>query len=657
MHESAFFHELLSLLLFSVLSVALFRRLNLPSVLGYLVVGMLAGPHALGLIEDSHIMEQIAEIGVVFLLFMIGLEISIPRLMGMRRIVFGIGSIQVLLSTASTVALGLFLGMDWKVSLVMGGAMAMSSTAIAIKQLAEQHELHSRHGNVALGVLLFQDLAVVPFLVLIPILAAPDQGSLWMPILMALGKGALAFVVIYLAGEYVVRPATHWIAGRYSPELFTLFILLVALAAAVLTFEMGLSLAMGAFLAGMMLAETQYEHQIQIEIRPFRDVLMGLFFIIVGAQFNFHILVESPGTVAIFTLGLILGKGLAIAVITRLFGYENGISARAGISLAQGSEFGFALLGLSISVGLVSIEVSQPVIAAIVFSMAVSPMLIRYNGVLAKRLFPDYLQHRHEQESQIEEAGQEANKHVLVCGFGRTAQNLCKMLERADIPFIALEVDPILVQEGWDAGYPVYYGDGSHSEVLRHAGLERARAVVITFHDQLEAAHILNNVRKVRSDVPVIARTIDAQGLPELLQKGANDVVPDTVESSLMLAWHTLVHLDVDRDEASKMMADLRANHYAELRAYFHGQDDQGMADGEDYYLHSIEVADHCQCVGKSIEQFAFAEQLRVVALIRQHQRMEPPDHSLPLLAGDVILVEGLRHEVDAAEDEVLSGL
>ena len=507
MHDFEQLNQVLILLFFSVISVALFRKINLPSVLGYLVVGMLAGHHALNLIPESTAIEKIAEIGVVFLLFTIGLEVSIPRLLSMKNIVFGIGTSQVLVSTLSMIFLGLLLGYSWQISFAVGGALALSSTAIVVKQLTEQHELHSRHGHVALGVLLFQDLAVVPFLVLIPIFAAPESGNLLIPISMALGKAVIAFAIIYVVGTYFIRPITHWVSSTYSSELFTLFILLVALLAAWLTFELGLSLAMGAFLAGIMLAETEFEHQVQTEIRPFRDVLMGLFFISVGTQFNWHILLDEPIKVIALTLGLLIGKSLAVGIITRLAGYENGVSIRSGLALGQGSEFGFAILGVGISTGLLSLEVSQPIVAAIVFSMALSPMIIRYNGRIAKILSKDYLAHRKAVESHIEEAGEKAKNHVIICGFGRTGQNLAQFLKQSNIAFIALELDPELINENWDAGEPVYYGDSSHPEVLKHAGIDHARAIIVTFHDYKTSEHITQIAKKIRDDIPIIVRT------------------------------------------------------------------------------------------------------------------------------------------------------
>ena len=287
-------NEILILLALSVISLGLFKRFDFPAVVGYLLVGLLAGQHAFGWIKDSHAFENIAEIGVVFLLFTIGLEVSIPKLIAMRNIVLRIGLVQVVVSTISTIAIGIWMGLSWQAAFAVGGALTMSSTAIAVKQLTEQSELHSRHGNIALGVLLFQDLAVIPFLVMIPIFAEPSAGSLLGPVSLALAKAAFAFLLIFLVGQYLLRPAIRAVASTRSSELFTLFILLTALTAAWFTWQLGLSLAMGAFLAGIMLAETEYRHHVETEIRPFRDVLMGLFFISVGSQFDWTIIFSEP---------------------------------------------------------------------------------------------------------------------------------------------------------------------------------------------------------------------------------------------------------------------------------------------------------------------------------------------------------------------------
>lgn len=654
MHDAPL-NAVLLLLFFSVASVAIFRKINLPSVLGYLLVGMLVGQHSLGLIEHSHSIEQIAEIGVVFLLFTIGLEVSIPKLMSMKGIVFGIGLAQVLISTASTLLIGLWLGMSWQAAFAVGGALALSSTAIVVKQLTEQHELHSRHGHIALGVLLFQDLSVVPFLVLIPIFADPAAGGLLQPISIALLKAALAFAIIYVVGTYLLRPVMHWISATYSTELFTLFILLISLLAAWLTFELGLSLAMGAFLAGIMLAETEYQHQVQTEIRPFKDVLMGLFFISVGTQFNWHIIITDPLAVLVLMLGLMFGKSIAVMLITRLAGHETGVSIRAGLSLGQGSEFGFALLGVALGSGLLSPELNQPIVAAIVVSMALSPLVIRYNGRIACLLSKIYVEQRAQVESHIELAAHDISDHIIICGFGRTGQNLSQFLKQVNIPFLALELDPELINENWDAGEPVYYGDSSHPEILLHAGIQRARAIVITFHDFNVSRYITKTVRKLRSDIPLIVRTREDLHLEELLEKGATEVIPDTVESSIMLAWHALTLIGLDKQQVDDMVDQARSDHYSRIRAFFHSQEDYEQPE-HFHHLHSIEVLDDSPSVGKPIDSFKFNDHTSVVALVRNGVRGEAPPPETALQAKDVLILEGSTNETRAAELEIYRG-
>ena len=650
-------NEILILLFFSVVSVAVFRRLDVPAVLGYLVVGMLAGDRAFGLIHDSHAIEQIAEIGVVFLLFTIGLEVSIPRLIAMRNIVFGIGVIQVLVSALSTLVIGMLFGLSWQAAFAVGGALAMSSTAIVTKLLTEQYELHLPHGNISLGVLLFQDLAVVPFLVLIPILAEQTGESLLVPISLALAKGALAFAVIFYAGQYLVRPAVRMVASTRSHELFILFILLVALVAAWLTWRLGLSLAMGAFLAGIMLAETEYQHHVEDEIRPFRDVLMGLFFISVGSQFDWHIIFINPLEVFVLTLGLIAGKGIAIMLITAVAGYGKGVAIRAGILLGQGSEFGFALLAVAITTGLLGLEASQPIIAAIILSMAISPMLIRHNETIALRFAPEYASGQDQVEQALEAACADLKDHVLLCGFGRTGQNLALFLKREGIPFVALEVDTEIVREAREAGEPVFLANASKSEILRLAGIARARVLAISFAQFKSAEHITKAARKLRSDIPLIVRTRDDRHLERLLECGADEVIPDTVESSMMLAQHTLAALGEDQQSIDVMLDDARAGHYARIRAFFHSRDDIDLHRSDNHHLHSIEVFARYHAIGHSIESLKHLQRIKVIGLRRNGITGDDPRPETIIEPGDVLVVEGHPDDIQAAEIEIMSGL
>ena len=653
-------NEILVLLFLSVISVAMFKRFNIPAVLGYLVVGVVAGNLALGWSvdsEQSHAIEQIAEIGVVFLLFTIGLEVSIPRLLSMRKIVFGIGALQVVVSTASTVAIGIWLGLSWQAAFAVGGALAMSSTAIVVKLLTDQYELHQPHGNIALGVLLFQDLAVVPFLVLIPIFAAPAAGSLLIPISLALAKGAFAFAVIFYAGQYLIRPAVRAVAATHSHELFTMFILLVALLAAWLTYQLGLSLAMGAFLAGIMLAETEYQHHVENEIRPFRDVLMGLFFISVGTQFDWHVIVDDSLGVAVLTMGLIIGKGGAIMIISKLAGFEKAIAIRAGILLGQGSEFGFALLALALTTGLLDLSLSQPIIAAIILSMAISPLLIRHGEAIARRYVPGYLTSLHKSKNTLEKSCEDLEGHVLICGFGRTAQNLAQFLNRVNIRFVALEIESDLVTEAREAGESVFLGDANNPDILLLAGMRRARVLVISFTDVKTAEHIAQTARELCNDIPMIIRTRDDRHLERLLECGANEVIPDTVESSMMLAKHTLTALGENQTSIDEMIDEAREGHYARVRAFFHSIDDVDLDTPDHHHLHSIEMLASYHAVGQSIASLRNLERVKVIALRRNGVTSEYPLRNVGLKAEDVLVIEGHPDDIQAIEIEIMSGL
>jgi CPA2 family monovalent cation:H+ antiporter-2 len=650
-------NDVLILLAFSVASVALFRRVNIPAVLGYLLVGLFAGEHAFGWVHRSHAMEQIAEIGVVFLLFTIGLEVSIPRLIAMRNIVFRIGVVQVVVSTLSTVALGMMFGLTWQASFAVGGALAMSSTAIVTGLLTEQNELHLPHGNISLGVLLFQDLAVVPFLVLIPIFAVPGTGSLLVPMSLALAKGVLAFAVIFYAGQYLVRPALRIVAGTQSKELFTLFILLIALFAAWITWQLGLSLAMGAFLAGMMLSETEYQHHVENEIRPFRDVLMGLFFISVGTQFDWHILLDESLEVVVMTAGLVVGKGVAIAVISVLAGYSRGIAIRAGILLGQGSEFGFALLAVAITTGLLNLELTQPIIAAIIFSMAVSPVLIRYNEAIARRFAPGYAASLSRNETDMGESCRNIRDHVILCGFGRTGQTLAHFLKRANIPFVAVEISSDIVTEAREAGEPVYLGDATNADFLHLAGISRASALVVTFCETRPAERIARTASELRQEIPVIIRTRDDLNLEYLLEEGADEVIPDTVESSMMLARHTLAAVGQSRESIIDMLEEARQDNYATIRAYFHKTDRVSLETPDSHHLHSIEILGSYKAIGRSIGSLRSLQNVRIIGLRRNGVTNDEPLPETELEPGDVLVIGGLPNAIQAAEIEIMSGL
>ena len=657
MHHDALTAGLL-LLALSVAAVVLFRRIHLPPVLGYLFVGIVAGPHAMHWLPDLHSLELLAEIGVVFLLFMIGLEFSLAQFWTLRRAVFGLGGTQVLLSVIAAGSIAWFSGVPWQGALVIGGILALSSTAIVVKQLIEQLEMHSPHGRLAFAVLLFQDIAVVPFLVLIPILGSGGEGGVAVPILLAMAKAVIAVAGMLALGHWLIRPLFHTVAAAHSTELFTLTALLVSLSAAWITNFFGLSLALGAFLAGMMLSETEFKHQIEIDVRPFRDILMGIFFISVGAQLD---LVEAWSRwplIAVLTLGIIIGKAAVVALIVRILGHEKSVAARTGIVLANGGEFGFALVTLAIANHLLTPVEAQPVLAAVIFSMMVAPLLVSANGRIARRLFAREVAREHvSQRARLSKAVREKQGHVIFCGYGRIGQNMAGFLLREGIDHVALDTNSRLVKEAWEAGEQVFFGDASHVDMLRAAGLERARLVVVTIDEPHATERIIRTVRAENRDLPILVRTRSDASMEALEEAGATLVLPETLEASMMLSQHMLEFLGVDPEEVHAVIEAARNDHYHQLRGYFHGEDVESLEESERPRLHTVLLAPENWAVGRRIAELGLDRVgATMVAVRRDGVRGEAPEPEMVLQDGDGVILEGSAEAVEHGEEILLAG-
>ena len=549
------------LLIAAVVSVAVFRRIGLPPILAYLFIGMALGPHALDWFSAGEEAHLLGEIGIAFLLFAIGLEFSLPQFWAMRRTLLGLGGAQVLAGTVSGAIIAWMIGIAWAPAVIVGGALAMSSTAIVVKQLTDQLELQQPHGRLALGILLFQDLAAVPFLVVIPILAAGAGQTLLIPLLLALLKSAVAFAIMLTAGRYLLRPLFHEVARAHSEELFTLTVLLVSLLAAWLTSIMGLSLALGAFLAGMMLSETEYRHQIETDIRPFRDVLLGLFFVTVGMELELALLPAMWFWIGLLVLGLVLGKGLLITALTWIIGHPPKTALRTGLVLGHGGEFGFALLALALHTGLLQHAASQPIIAAVVITMLIAPLLIRHSGTIVQALWPDTLPSSAQADS-IAKATQTTGDHIIICGFGRVGRSTAGFLRDEGFDYIGLDLDPIRVKQAWEDGESVFYGDSSRREILLAAGLERAKTLVISFDDARKTLNVLHVARSLRKDIPILVRARDDANLHQFLRAGATEVIPETLEASLMLATQLLLLLEVSPEKIADCTRAVREGRY-----------------------------------------------------------------------------------------------
>jgi monovalent cation:H+ antiporter-2, CPA2 family len=650
---------ILLLLAVSVLTVTLFRRLHLPPILGYLFVGILVGPHGSGLVASTEETRFLAEFGVVFLLFAIGLEFSLPQMIAMKASVFGLGGSQVAITGAGGALAGWLLGLTPRAAVIAGAILALSSTAIVIKQLSEQVELNSEHGRLGVSILLFQDLAVIPLLVVIPILSGDNGTGMAWPLFMAVVKAALVFATIMSVGHWLLRPLFHEIARARSAELFTLSVLLVSLAAAWLTHEAGLSLALGAFLGGMMLGETEYRHQIEADIRPFQDVFLGLFFVTIGMRVDFLSLLPSIHWVLLLTLALIVFKATAILLLARIAGRSTATALRTGLLLAQGGEFGFVLLDLSLSTSLLPGDAGQMLFAAIIFSMATSPFLVRYNGRLAQTFCAMRGGSDFAELQTIQEETDKLQQHVIICGYGRIGQNIGRLLDREGFLYVALDLDPAVVREAYEAGEPVHFGDATRQEILQASGLDRASALVLTFEDHPSAMKILSHVRKSATTLPVLVRTKDDTHLEALEAAGAAEVMPEAVEASLMMGSQLLLLLKVPGSRIFKIMREIRENHYKLLRDFFHGQEAQDMAHGEPFQerLHTVTLPKHAFAVDHTIEQLHLWDwEVSITAVRRGGIRGESPAPETRLQAGDVLVLAGTPQHLEHAEGLLLYG-
>jgi CPA2 family monovalent cation:H+ antiporter-2 len=645
---------ILILLAASVVIVAACRVARLPPILGYLVVGIALGPHALGVVPDDEVTRGLAEFGIVFLMFSIGLEFSLAQLRSMRRAVFGLGLAQVAITTAGGLVCIHLLGYGWRAGVVLGGALAMSSTAIVSKMLAERMELSTMHGRDAMGILLFQDLAVVAFLILIPALASEGGGVTAMA--GALLKAAIALSLILFLGQKPMRRWFRVVAHQRSSELFVLNVLLVTLGMAALTQVAGLSLALGAFLAGMLISETEFRYQVEEDIKPFRDVLMGLFFITIGMMLDLRVVAEHGWLVLLLLIVPVTAKLFLIIVLARAFGAPLPTALRTGFYLAQAGEFALVLLALATEYRLLSREFTQAVLASMIVSMLIAPLLIQRAEKWVRRLTANDWLARAAELTHVAARTMARQDHVVICGFGRSGQNLARLLEREDIAYLALDSDPERVREAADAG-TVVYGDASRREVLASAGIAKARALVITFADTPIALKILHHVQQIRPDLPVIVRTLDDSELDQLRKAGATEVIPEVLEGSLMLASHSLLVLGVPLNRVLKRIRAIREERYDLFRGFFRGASDAAdAAENLQPRLHTIVLGERAHAVGRALDELAIEASVEVTGVRRQGARSIKPEGDFRFDAGDAVVLLGRPADLARAEKRLLDG-
>ncbi|MCQ6257948.1 monovalent cation:proton antiporter-2 (CPA2) family protein [Pseudomonas sp. Q11] len=567
------FANLLIILASSLVVIALFRRLRLPPVLGYLCVGLAIGPTALDWVNDSEELPDLAELGVVFLLFSLGLEFSLAKMIELRRVVFGLGSLQVLCSGILLGGLLLLAGAPPIAAMLLGAGLALSSTAIVSKELTSLGEIFSSHGQNAIGVLLFQDVVAVLLLTLVPVFAGSSEQPWYWALPLTLGKTLVLFGGLLLASRLLLPRLFHEVAESRSAELFVLLALVIVLLTAWLTHLLGLSPALGAFLAGMLLGESHYRHQIEADIRPFRDILLGLFFVSIGMLIDLQLFVEDGLLILGLTLGLMLIKGCVVAALVKWQGDDGETSWRSGLALAQGGEFCFALMALMQQNRLMPADISGLLLAATFCSMLLTPLLLRAAPRIAARL------HRKPNEEaqldQISALNADLSGHVVICGYGRVGQSIGRFLRRENQAFVALDDDPVIIQEASVGESCVHYGDSRRGDLLAAVGLSRAKLLVIAVDKTDIAISVLKEARRLNPQVPILVRTRDDSQLAELQAAGASEVVPELLESSLMLASHALIMLGLPNQQVQQHVDQVRHDRYRLLHGFYPGNQDK----------------------------------------------------------------------------------
>lgn len=650
------FLNIILLMFISVCAVAVFKRVHLPPILAYLFAGVIAGPQLISLFAHPEEMHLLAEIGIVFLLFSLGLEFSLPKLLAMRSLVFGVGVGQMLITTAVFTAIPYLMGITISASIIIGGTLALSSTAIVIKQATEMGILNNRRTQLAISILLFQDLAVVPFLIAIPLLAASTDVSIATALVEALLKGVFVIAFLMSVGKWVLPWVFREVARTRTDELFVLTTILIALLAGGLTFYFGLSMALGAFLAGMMLGESQYKYQLEADIRPFRDILMGLFFVTVGMQLELSVLWDNFFGIIFGVLLLMVLKIILVRVASAFVNTDAIDAWSAGVKLCQIGEFSFVIAALATTHGVLTTEQSSMIVCMGVISMALTPWLMENSVIIAKRIVKNDLSF---EEGFSATNNEKLTNHVVICGFGRVGQSVARMLKMEGIHFVAIDMDPVRVQESRNAGEPVIFGDASQKDILLSANIKTARLVLVTFDQVDKAKQVITQTRSIMPTTDVMVRTKRDYQLESLYSAGANQVVPELQEGSLMLVSQVLHYAGVPMSRILKRVRAERKGRYDHMHGFYPGETTEISYGTEDKleFIHAVVLSQRASCIGKAIKDIDF-EKMRVSikGLRRDGNEVKDPDREAVLQAHDVLVIAGKPRRVERAERKLLEG-
>ena len=640
--------------------IVLLYRLHFASLLAFLITGALFGPTGLGVIDDPEELTAIAELGLTFLLFILGLEFSLPRLIALRNTVFRLGSMQMLVCSFIFFLVLRVAGLDWQIALILAGGFSLSSTAIVSGELSNLGLLKKRHGEIAIGILLFQDLAAIVLLVAVPLVSSQSEGFSLGGLLFTIIEGLVLLVAFFFTSRYLLPHLLREIATQKSDQLLVLAALVIVLLSAMLTSSIGLSMELGAFLAGMMLGDTRFKHQLEADIRPFRDLLLGLFFITIGMLVDLGQMVSFWPYLLLGGLLLMITKAVLITGVVKLLGESWRSAIPAGLTLAQGSEFLFALLALSVRNQLVNQNVASNIITIVIVSMVMTPVLIKHAPNLVDRLIAR-IGKKTLQSTNEEIFDQEIKKtnHILILGFGRVGQTIARFLRPLNIDYLVLETDDIRIKEASAADEPIFYGDSSRIDILKAAGAGNASIVVVTFDDTDLATKIIENVKNINSSIPVLVRTRDDSHLEELLAAGAEEVIPETHEASLTMVSHLLLMVEYPDIMVHSIIDKARRDRYRMLKGFYHGErlGFLGKKSQSSAIIHAVNLPEGAFVCGKTIAELSLPMDITILDIHRDNLVISAEQNQdLVLQHSDVVVLRGLVDQLAAGESYLLQG-
>jgi len=652
--------SLLLLLGTSTALIVLLYRLHIASLLAFLITGALFGPTGLGVIDDPEELAAIAELGLTFLLFILGLEFSLPRLIALRNTVFRLGSMQMLVCSFIFFLVLQLTELDWQIALILAGGFSLSSTAIVSGELSNLGLLKKRHGEIAIGILLFQDLAAIVLLVAVPLVSSQSEGFSLGGLLFTITEGLVLLAAFFFTSRYLLPHLLREIATQKSDQLLVLAALVIVLLSAMLTSSIGLSMELGAFLAGMMLGDTRFKHQLEADIRPFRDLLLGLFFITIGMLVDLGQLVSFWPYLLLGGLLLMITKAFLITGVVKLLGESWRSAIPAGLTLAQGSEFLFALLALSVRSQLVNQNVASNLITIVIISMVMTPLLIKHSPNLVDS-FISRIGNKTLQATNEEIFDREIKKknHILILGFGRVGQTIARFLRPLNIDYLVLETDDIRIKEASAVDEPIFYGDSSRIDILKAAGAANASIVVVTFDDTDLATKIIENVKNINSTIPVLVRTRDDSHLEDLLSAGAEEVIPETHEASLTMVSHLLLMVEYPDIMVHSIIDKARRDRYRMLKGFYHGErlGFLGKKSQSSAIIHAVNLPKGAFVCGKPIAELLLPMDINILDIHRDNLVISAEQNQdLVLQHGDIVVLRGLVDQLDAGESYLLQG-